>query len=53
MIAKVNKYLGDHDTSGLNIQIMSPELANCASHACEPSRAKIRISVTGNVLRDD
>ncbi len=51
IIAKVEKYLKDHDTKGLDIQIMEP------SAACRASLARIRqgkdtISVTGNVLRD-
>jgi len=51
IIAKVEKYLKNHDTSGLDIQIMSP------ADACRLSLARIRqgkdtISVTGNVLRD-
>ncbi|MEW5903828.1 MAG: NADP-dependent isocitrate dehydrogenase [Pseudomonadota bacterium] len=51
IIAKVEKYLKDHDTSGLDIQIMEP------SAACRESLARARkgldtISVTGNVLRD-
>ncbi|KGM18999.1 NADP-dependent isocitrate dehydrogenase [Corynebacterium auriscanis] len=51
MIEQVNKYLGDHDTEGLEIHIMSP------TEACQFSLDRIRagkdtISVTGNVLRD-
>jgi len=51
IIAKVEKYLGDHDTKGLDIRILSPE------DACQFSLDRIRqgldtISVTGNVLRD-
>ena len=51
IIAKVEKYLQDHDTHGLDIQIMEP------ADACRYSLARIRqgkdtISVTGNVLRD-
>ncbi len=51
IIAKVEKYLKDHDTKGLDIQIMEP------ADACRYSLARIRqgkdtISVTGNVLRD-
>ena len=51
MIKKVNTYLADHDTTGLDIQIMSPvaatqhTLARCA-------QGLDTISVTGNVLRD-
>ena len=51
MIKKVKLYLQDHDTTGLDIQIMSPvaateyTLARCA-------KGEDTISVTGNVLRD-
>ena len=51
LIEKVNKYLPDHDTEGLDIQIMAP--VDATKHAC--TRAKNgddTISVTGNVLRD-
>ena len=51
IIAKVERYLKDHDTSGLDIRIMTPE------EATQFSLDRIRkgqdtISVTGNVLRD-
>ncbi|MFA6954618.1 MAG: NADP-dependent isocitrate dehydrogenase [Thermoanaerobaculia bacterium] len=51
IIAKVVKYLRDHDTDGLDIRIMSPV------QAMRFSLERIRkgldtISVTGNVLRD-
>lgn len=51
IIEKVNKYLPNHDTTGLDIKILSPV------EACEVSLARIAkgedtISVTGNVLRD-
>ena len=51
LITKVNAYLKDHDTNGLEIHIMSPV------EACQFSLDRIRqgkdtISVTGNVLRD-
>lgn len=51
MIEQVKKYLGNHDTEGLDIRIMSP------TEACQFSLDRIRagkdtISVTGNVLRD-
>ena len=51
LIAKVNGYLADHDTSGLDITIQPPEAAMKATLA----RARDgldTISVTGNVLRD-
>lgn len=51
LIGKVNEYLKDHDTTGLDIQIMSPVKA--VHHALERVKAgKDTISVTGNVLRD-
>ena len=51
MIAKVNKYLANHDTTGLDITIMSPVDATLKS--LERMRAGLdTISVTGNVLRD-
>ncbi len=51
LIAKVRTYLGEHDTAGLQIEIMSPD------DAMRFTLARIRqgqdtISVTGNVLRD-
>jgi isocitrate dehydrogenase len=51
LIEKVRRYLKDHDTSGLDIRILSP---TDAMHATlERVRAgKDTISVTGNVLRD-
>jgi len=51
LIAKVNEYLPEHDTSGLEIEIMAPEAAT--KHALARMReGKDTISVTGNVLRD-
>jgi isocitrate dehydrogenase len=51
LIAKVRAYLPDHDTSGLEIQILSPELAT--AYSLERIRkGEDTISVTGNVLRD-
>ncbi|MDF3940332.1 NADP-dependent isocitrate dehydrogenase [Achromobacter denitrificans] len=51
IIAKVKQYLNDHDTSGLDLRILSPV------EATKFSLKRIRagqdtISVTGNVLRD-
>lgn len=51
IIAKVNKYLPEFDTTGLDIRILAP------IDACKFSIERIRkgedtISVTGNVLRD-
>ncbi|NDL65056.1 NADP-dependent isocitrate dehydrogenase [Acerihabitans arboris] len=51
MILKVQRYLKDHDTAGLDIRIMSPEEAT--QFSIDRIRAgKDTISVTGNVLRD-
>jgi len=51
LIAKVEKYLPDHDTSGLDISILPPVEAVKAT--MKRSRAgSDTISVTGNVLRD-
>ncbi len=51
IIKKVERYLKDHDTSGLDIRIMSPEEA--IRFSLERIRAgKDTISVTGNVMRD-
>ena len=51
LIAKVNKYLADHDTDGLQIDIMSPVRA--IRYSMERAiRGLDTISVTGNVLRD-
>jgi len=51
IIKKVRQYLGDHDTTGLEIHILSPVAAT------EFTLARLKagqdtISVTGNVLRD-
>ena len=51
IIAKVNKYLADHDTNGLDIQIMSPVDATRFTLA-RTKAGQDTISVTGNVLRD-
>ena len=51
MIQKVNKYLEDHDTTGLDIKIM--DVAAATRFTNERIRAgKNTIAVTGNVLRD-
>ena len=51
LIEKVNRYLKDHDTSGLDIQIMSPVKA--MDHSLRRAKdGKDTISATGNVLRD-
>jgi len=51
IIKKVNQYLPEHDTSGLNIQIMKPQEAMKFSLE-RIRRGEDTISVTGNVLRD-
>ncbi|MCK8523969.1 NADP-dependent isocitrate dehydrogenase [Aquimarina sp. D1M17] len=51
LIKKVNTYLPEHDTSGLDIQIMSPVEATRFSLE-RIKEGKDTISVTGNVLRD-
>ncbi|MFC4691749.1 NADP-dependent isocitrate dehydrogenase [Dokdonia genika] len=51
LIKKVNLYLKDHDTEGLDIQIMSPVLATRFSLE-RIKNGLDTISVTGNVLRD-
>lgn len=51
LIKKVNTYLQEHDTSGLEILIMAPlEATNFSSERIR--RGEDTISVTGNVLRD-
>ena len=51
IIAKVNRYLKDLDTTGLDIRILHP--VEAIKLSCERIRAgKDTISVTGNVLRD-
>jgi len=51
LIERVRRYLRDHDTSGLDIRILSPVAAMRAT--LERVRAgEDTISVTGNVLRD-
>ncbi|MEO9852788.1 MAG: NADP-dependent isocitrate dehydrogenase [Reichenbachiella sp.] len=51
LISKVNRYLGDHDTSGLELLIKSP--VEATKYSLERIKeGKDTISVTGNVLRD-
>ncbi|TVU66720.1 NADP-dependent isocitrate dehydrogenase [Paenarthrobacter nitroguajacolicus] len=51
LIAKVNEYLKDHDTEGLQIEILSP--VEATAFTLERIRkGEDTISVTGNVLRD-
>ncbi|MGO4236579.1 NADP-dependent isocitrate dehydrogenase [Pseudarthrobacter sp. YAF2] len=51
LIAKVNEYLKDHDTEGLDLQIMSPVKATAFTLE-RIRKGEDTISVTGNVLRD-
>ena len=49
--AKVEEYLGDHDTEGLDIRILNP--VDATQFSIDRIReGKDTISVTGNVLRD-
>ena len=51
LIAKVNTYLKDHDTNGLEILILSP--VEAIAYSLERIKDGLdTISVTGNVLRD-
>lgn len=51
LIQKVEYYLGEHDTSGLDIRIMN--VADASVFSLERARAgENTVSVTGNVLRD-
>jgi isocitrate dehydrogenase len=51
LIEKVNSYLPEHDTEGLEIKIMAP--VDAMQYSLERTRdGKDTISVTGNVLRD-
>ncbi|APQ10771.1 isocitrate dehydrogenase (NADP(+)) [Pseudomonas oryzihabitans] len=51
VIAKVERYLKDHDTNGLDIRVLSPEDATRVSLE-RIRKGEDTISVTGNVLRD-
>ncbi|MDE4955477.1 NADP-dependent isocitrate dehydrogenase, partial [Francisella tularensis] len=50
LIAKVNEYLTHHDSTGLDIQILSPVVATKYSLK-RLKEGKNTISVTGTVLR--
>jgi len=51
IISKVNEYIKDHNTTGLEMPIMTPAAAT--RYTCERMKdGKDTISVTGNVLRD-
>src|SRR5690606_22306500 len=51
IIKKVNKYLPDFDTTGLDIRILSP-IDACKFSLDRIRKGKDTISVSGNVLRD-
>ena len=51
LIAKVERYLKDHDTNGLQIEILAPVQATAFSLE-RIRKGEDTISVTGNVLRD-
>jgi isocitrate dehydrogenase len=51
LIKKLDVYLKDHDTNGLDIQIMAPD--DAMKHSLQRAKeGKDTISATGNVLRD-
>jgi isocitrate dehydrogenase len=51
LISKVEKYLKDHDTTGLELPIMAPPEAML--YTCKRAKAGLdTITVTGNALRD-
>ncbi|MFQ5482854.1 MAG: NADP-dependent isocitrate dehydrogenase, partial [Nitrospinaceae bacterium] len=51
IIEKVNRYLKDHNTDGLDIQIMAP--VDAMNHSLKRAKEGLdTISATGNVLRD-
>ncbi|GAA2176903.1 NADP-dependent isocitrate dehydrogenase [Arthrobacter parietis] len=51
LIAKVNEYLEEHDTDGLQLEILSPVKATAFTLE-RIRKGEDTISVTGNVLRD-
>jgi isocitrate dehydrogenase len=51
LIAKIETYLKDHDTTGLDLRILPPAAA-CTFSLERIVQGKDTISVTGNVLRD-
>ncbi len=51
LITKVNRYLAEHDVSGLDVEIMAP--AQATQFSIDRARKGLdTISATGNVLRD-
>jgi len=51
LIKKVNAYMPNHDTEGLNI-LIEPPVEACRRSCANARAGKYTISVTGNVLRD-
>ena len=51
LLTKVNAYLADHDTKGLDIRVLEPAAA-CLFSLERMKKSLDTISVTGNVLRD-
>jgi isocitrate dehydrogenase len=51
VLLKVEKYLKDHDTNGLDIRVLAPAAA-CQFSLERLNKGEDTISVTGNVLRD-
>ncbi|MBI5767024.1 MAG: NADP-dependent isocitrate dehydrogenase [Verrucomicrobia bacterium] len=51
ILAKVKKYLAQHDTIGLDIRVLAPAAA-CQFSLERIAKGQDTISVTGNVLRD-
>ena len=51
LIEKLNRYLQDHDTTGMDIQIMAP--VDAMKHSLKRAKeGQSTIAATGNVLRD-
>ncbi len=51
LIEKLNRYLQDHDTTGLDVQIMAP--VDAMKHSLKRAKdGQDTIAATGNVLRD-
>ena len=51
LIEKLNRYLKDHDTTGLDIQVMAP--VDAMKHSLKRAKdGQSTIAATGNVLRD-
>ena len=52
IIKKVEKYLADHDTTGLDIRIMDLQRGHARNFETRREPARTRSRSTGNVLRD-